>query len=396
MKKNEATDHAFGTVLTREWHRMTTRRLYFGVCVILPLFVLLFMSTIFNEGTIEHVPIAIVDLDHTATSRQVARNVSAVPTLQVTQMLDNEWEARRAVQAREIYGYVVLPLKFEEDATAGRGATVCYYYQLTFLSVGNELLAGLTEALTPVALSPVALQAVEAGGLTEQRAETFLLPVQGSDHPVYNPSLDYTIYLGHPFYYVLFQILILLTTMYAVGGELKFHTAGNWLLSARGNMLTALLAKLLPYTLIYTVVAVFANYVLFGVVGIPFNGSYLMMNLMTFLFIVATQSLAVLLLCLIPFLSITMSIGSMIGSLGATLSGVTFPVASMYAPVYHASFLFPVRHYTIITQTMLYFEGGYGYYWRSAVVLCVFPLIALLLLPLLKRAIIKHAYETVG
>lgn len=291
MNRKQATDSAFRDVLLREWERMTSRRLYFGVCVVLPLFVLFFMSTIFGTGTIERVPVAVVDLDHTATSRQVARNITAVPTVKVTQLSDNEYEARRAMQAKEIYGYVVLPPKFEEYATSGRGATVSYYYQLTFLSVGNELLAGLTEALTPVALSPVALQAVAAGGLTEERAETFLLPIQGSDHPVYNPSLDYTIYLGHPFFYVLFQILILLTTMYTVGGELKFHTADHWLLTARGNMVTALLAKLLPYTVIYTLIAILANFVLFRIVHIPFCGSYLMMNLVTFLFIVATQSL---------------------------------------------------------------------------------------------------------
>ncbi len=396
MNRRETTPSAFRDVLLREWERMTSRRLYFGVCVVLPLFVLFFMATIFHKGTIEQVPVAVVDLDHTATSRQVARNIAAVPTVKVTRVSDNEYEARRAMQAKEIYGYVVLPPKFEEDATSGRGATVSYYYQLTFLSVGNEILAGLTEALTPVALSPVALQAVAAGGLTEEQAETFLLPIQGSDHPVYNPSLDYTIYLGHPFFYVLFQILILLTTMYTVGGGLKFHTADHWLLTARGNMATALLAKLLPYTVIYTIIAVLANFVLFGIVHIPFYGSYLMMNAVTFLFIVATQSLGVFLFCLLPILSLTMSVGSMVGSLGATLSGVTFPVTSMYTPVYLASFLFPVRHYTLITQTMLYFQGGYGYYWRSTAVLCLFPLITLLLLPRLKGAIIRHAYENFG
>ena len=38
----------------------------------------------------------------------------------------------------------------------------------------------------------------------------------------------------------------------------------------------------------------------------------------------------------------------MVGSLGATLGGVTFPVPHMFAPVYYASYLFPVRHLSLI------------------------------------------------
>lgn len=47
---------------------MTSRRLYFGVCIILPLFTLFFMATIFGNGQMENIPIGIVDQDNTATS----------------------------------------------------------------------------------------------------------------------------------------------------------------------------------------------------------------------------------------------------------------------------------------------------------------------------------------
>ena len=70
----------FCSVLLREWQRMTSRRLYFGVCIVLPLFTLFFMATIFGNGQMENIPIGIVDQDNTATSRAIARNISAVPT----------------------------------------------------------------------------------------------------------------------------------------------------------------------------------------------------------------------------------------------------------------------------------------------------------------------------
>ncbi|WP_294609529.1 ABC transporter permease [uncultured Bacteroides sp.] len=379
-------------VLRREWQRMTSRRLYLGVCLVLPLFCLFFMATIFGNGQMENIPVGIVDQDNTATSRQIARNIAAVPTFSVTRHFTDEAAAREAVQRKEIYGYLSIPAGFEQRATTGMDATLSYYYHYALLSVGSELMAAFETALAPVALSPIAMEAVSLG-VSQEQITTFLLPVQSSIHPLYNPDLDYSVYLSQPFFYVLFQILILLMTVYAVGSELKFHTAQEWMTTARGNIVTAIVGKLLPYTFIFSVIGILANYVLYGVLHIPFQGSLLMMNLMTVLFIIATQALAVFIFSIFPRIAYIISIVSMVGSLGATLSGVTFPVTSMYPAVHMASYLFPVRHFTEIAQSMLYFDSGFGYYWQSTALLLVFPLLALLILPRLKHWISKHEGE---
>ena len=384
--------HPLYNVLCRELRRMTSRRLYFGVCLVLPLFCLFFMATIFGSGQMENIPIGIVDQDNTATSRQIVRNISAVPTFKVTRHFTDETAARQAMQRKEISGYLSIPTGFTQRATTGMNATLSYYYHYALLSVGSELMAAFETALAPVALSPIAMEAVSLG-VSQEQITTFLLPVQSSMHPLYNPDLDYSIYLSQPFFYVLFQILILLITVYIIGSELKFHTAQEWLTTARENILTAVVGKLLPYTFIFSVIGILANYILYGVLHIPFHGSLLMMNLMTILFIIATQTLAVFIFSIFPRIAYIISIVSMVGSLGATLSGVTFPVTSMYPPVHAASYLFPVRHFTEIAQSMLYFDSGFGYYWQSAAILWLFPLVALLILPRLKHWILKDKEE---
>ena len=384
----------FRSVLLREWRRMTSRRLYLGVCIILPLFTLFFMATIFGNGQMENIPIGIVDQDNTAFSRAIARNISAVPTFKVTRHFVNEEAARKAVQKKEIYGYLSIPPKFEQDAISGKNATLSYYYHYALLSVGGELMAAFETSLAPVSLSPIVMQAV-ALGVEQDRITTFLLPVQASNHPIYNPSLDYSVYLSQPFFFVLFQVLILLITVYAVGIEIKFRTADEWLFVAKGNMVTAVLGKLLPYTIIFILIGCLANYVMFGILHIPFQGSWLLMNMLTALFVVATQALGLFLFSLFPAISLIISIVSMVGSLGATLSGVTFPVTNMYPLVRDASYLFPVRHFTAMMQTMLYEGSGFIHLWPSVVILCIFPLLALVLLPHLKRAIESHKYEKI-
>ena len=393
-------------VLFRECHRITSRRLYFGVCILLPLFCLFFMATIFGNGQMENIPISIVDQDNTAASRTIARRIAATPTFRVTEHFTDEASARQALQRKEIYGYLSIPPQFEQKTVSGTGATLTYYYHYALLSVGSELMAAFETTLAPVALSPIVVQA-EALGVGQEQIQTFLLPVEANTHPLYNPDMDYSIYLSQPFFFVLFQILILLVTVYAIGREFKFGTTQEWMGAAtpagknpanlrNADMLTAVAGKLLPYTVMFSVIGILANYVLFGLMNIPFQGSLWLMNIVTVLFIMATQALAVLIFSIFPKIAYIISVVSMVGSLGATLSGVTFPVTAMYAPVHAASYLFPVRHFTEAAQAMIYFDAGFAYFWQSVAVLLVFLLLAILILPLLKWWILrmKESEET--
>ncbi len=394
MNVNLKKESPFHKVFFRELNRMVSRRIYFGASIVLPLFTLFFMSTIFGSGEMENLPIGVVDLDNTASSRAIVRTIEAVPILKVDKHFINEIEARRSVQKKDIYGYLVIPHNFEADAIQGNNAVLAYYYHYALLAVGGEIMGAFETTLKPLEVTPIMVEA-QALGVSEDAIETFLLPIQSADHPVYNPALNYSIYLSQSFFFVLFQILILLVTLYVVGSELKFKTSEQWLVEANSNIAIAVFAKVLPYTIIFCIEGIFANYIMFEILHLPFYGSWWMLTLSTILFIIATQSLAIFVYSIFPAIALIISIISMIGSLGATLSGITFPVDNMYPIVHDASYLFPIRHYTEIVQTMLYTEGSYQYYWISLVIFLVYPLLALTLLPRLKKAIISHKYDEI-
>lgn len=380
-------------LLLRELHRMTSRRIYIGAAVVLPLFLIGFMATIFGSGQMEHIPVGVVDADNTAASREVVRSVSAVPTFDVCRYYADDASARMAVQRKEIYGYLSIPTDFEADMVRGAGATLNYYYHYALLAVGGEVMSAFEQALLPVRMAPIVVEAV-ALGATEESIETFLLPMTSDDHALYNPSLNYSVYLALPIFYIMFQILVLLVTLYAVGTERKEGTGDAWLEAAEGNILCAVVGKLLPYTLLFIAEALLANVVFFRFVDIPFAGDMTLFALLSVLFVVATQSVAVLLYTLLPALSFVVSIVSMVGSLGATLSGLTFPLLAMSPIVQYAALLFPVRHFTVAMQQIVYFEGGFSSCYLSLAVLCLYLLIALLLLPRLKRTLIRRRYDT--
>ena len=373
---------------------MTSRRIYLGAAVVLPLFLLFFMATIFGDGQMRHLPIGIVDGDNTSTSRDVVRKISAVSTFDVVAHYADDAEARAAVSRREVYGYLSIPPRFEEAMIRGAEATLCYYYHYALLAVGGEVMSAFEQALLPVRMAPIVVEAVTLGA-TEEGIETFLLPMTSDDHALYNPSLNYSVYLTLPIFYIMFQILVLLVTLYAIGIEGKDGTGGAWLEAAEGNILRAVAGKLLPYTLVFILEAMLAGVVFFRWEHIPLAGNVGLFFLLTMFFIIATQSVAVILYVLFPVLSLVISVVSMVGSLGATLSGLTFPLSAMSPVVQYTAKLFPVRHFTEAMQCIVYFDGGFSDCWPQLAVLCVFPLVAVALLPRLQRIFSTHPYDTV-
>ena len=371
-------------VFRRELRRMTSRRIYFASCIVLPLFSLVFMATIFDHGQMENLPVGVVDADQTSLSRSIVRMVDATPELQVTKQYANETEARKAMQKKEIYGYLLIPSGIK---------SLCYYYHNAMLSVGGELHSTFETLLKQISVTPIVTEAVGLGE-SQTNITSFLIPVSEEEMVSYNPNRNYAIYLSQPFFFVFLQVLLLLVTTYALGSESKFGTSDEWLQMAKGNIGIAVIGKLLPYTFIFMVMGVLANVVFFNWMKMTLPCSLWVMNGITILFILATQALALLLYAIFPALSLIISVVSMVGSLGATLSGVTFPVNFMDTPVYWTSFLFPIRHFVEVVQSLLYLGGTFSNYWTNLVVLLLFILSPILLLPRLKRALLTHRYET--
>ena len=372
-------------VFRRELRRMNSRRIYWVACLVLPLFSLVFMATIFGNGQMKDLPIGVVDADNTSASRHIVRMVDATPELQVSQHYANETEARKAMQKKEIYGYLLIPSKI---------TSLCYYYHNAMLSVGGELHSTFETLLQEVSVTPIVTEAIGLGE-NESTLTSFLMPVSETENPIYNDTRNYAVYLSQPFFFVFLQILLLLVTTYALGSESKFGTSDEWLQSANGNMGIAVMGKLLPYTFIFITISILANVVFFKWMQIPLPCSLWTINGVSILFICATQALALFLYAIFPALSLIISVVSMVGSLGATLCGVTFPVAFMDTPVYATSFLFPIRHFVEVVQSLLYLNGTFADYWPNITILLIVCLLPILLLPRLKHALITHKYDSI-
>ena len=62
-----------------------------------------------------------VDLDHSSMSRSVTRSLKALQTISITEEAESYDKAMQMVREGSIYGFFVIPARFEKDAISGRG-----------------------------------------------------------------------------------------------------------------------------------------------------------------------------------------------------------------------------------------------------------------------------------
>ncbi len=337
------------------------------------------MATIFGSGGMNNLSIGVIDSDSTPTTRAIIRTLDSSPTLCITHAYTSTSDALEGLRRREIYGFIEFPEGVSEAMIMGTGTTIPYYYHYALMSVGGEIASALATTLTLVSIEPIAEVATSLG-VPKERIVTFLQPIGVDIHPIGNPTLNYHEWLTAPFFYIMFQIVVLLVTLYTIGSERTRGRGGEWLECAGGNMLCALVGKLLPYTLSFLAVGVVAVWALGESVGLV--GALWWHAVLTFLLITASQSLAIFVYSLVPILGISMSFASMLGSLGATLSGVTFPLRSMYPIFDHLALALPVRHFMILSEGESWNKG-----WVHIVVLIAFGLLPLLTLRRLQHFI---------
>ena len=383
----------FWKVAWREVGIIASRPLLWVATIGTPIFSVLFMTTIFGSGAIREIPIGIVDEDFTAVSRDIIRTIDSSPALDVTHHFTSPPEALAAVRKREIYGYVVLPHDLTHNMVQGTRASIPFYYHYAFMSIGAQVEATLRTLLTMATLEPIMITATGMG-VSDSQITAFLEPVSSDIHPLGNASLNYSTYLTEPFFFIMFQIIILITTVYALGSE-KAH-GKEWLEVANGNIITALAGKLLPYMLAFAASGLAALYIMYDIDNVAtlehYGSLWGLAGAMVGL-VMASISLALFLYSLVPSMPLVLSAVSMIGSLGATLSGVTFPTASMYPVFQYFALALPIRHFTLIVQNQLYTEGGYAAVWWHAAILGAFCLLPLLTASRLRKAIISGKYE---
>ncbi len=383
--------NAIFCVAMRQIRMMTRNHIYLFSIVIFPLLVSFFFADLMKDGLPTDMPVGIVDLDNSSTSRKMARSLDAFQEVKIIEGYHSVDAARKAMQRGEIYGYFLFPEKMNDDLLANRQPTVSFYYNSGYLIAGSLVYKDMRTIAT---LGSAAVGAAKLSmlGKTDREIKNTIQPIMVSSVMVHNPTMDYNVYLSTTLIPTCLGIFIFLVTAYSIGTELKFGKSKQWLQEANGNIYVAMLGKMLPQTLLFMIITSLYIIWLFGVLQFPHSCPIWLLLLNGLIFVVAAQGFGIFIFGIIPSLRMSMSICALWSVVSFSICGFTFPVEAMDAPLRMVSWLFPVRHYFMIYQMVSL--NGYPliYAWPHYIALLVFALLPFFVLPKIKNAMLHYVY----
>lgn len=381
----------FFSTVRREICRLASRPIYLVGMLVVPLAMTFFFLEMLREGLPLKVPAGVVDMDHSTMSRGIVRSLNSMELVDVVAQPTDYNQAMDALQRGEILGFFVIPEGFEKDAVGGRAPQLSYYFDLSIYVPGSLMFKGFKTMGVTTAGALVQTNLTDMGA-PNSLAGVVLQPFTVDSHPIHNPWLNYDYYLAPSFIFGTIQLMVFLMTVFSITQEIKTGSSSEWLATSRGRIGTALLGKLAPQFVIFGVLGIFINALLFRFNWFPMHGSELWMNIGMLLFIAASQSFAVIVCSVLPNPRLALSVCSLIGILSLSIAAFSFPVESMYGAIAIFAWILPVRWFYLI-YVDLALDGWALYYSRFYFIyLLIFPILAALLAPLMKRMLRRPVY----
>ena len=378
-------------IALREVKIMIHNPIYCFCTVGFPLLVMIFFTSLMDDGLPQNMPVGVVDLDNTSTSRSLIRRLDGFQSSKVVAHYPSVAAARRAVQEDQIYAFLYIPKGTTDDLLASRQPKISYYYNLASIMSGSLLMKDL-KTISTLGSAAVGQATMRAKGYTQQQIMAFLQPIAIDLHQVGNPWTNYNVYLSPVFVPGVMMLFIFLLTAYSLGMELKVDKGKKWLGMADNRIVYAIIGKFLPQTVIWLALIFAYEFYVFSILAFPHHGGVGMLVLLALLEVFAAQGFGIFAFGLMPSLRMSMSICSLWAVLSFSMAGSAFPVMGMDGALQSLSWLFPLRHYYMVYQICVFNGFPLLEAWFHFVAMIGFMLLPWFVISKIKNAMLTYVY----
>lgn len=344
-----------------------------------PLLTMLFIA-VFSTGVPRELPIGIVDLDHGAEARALQRQLDASPALDLAFRYPSLPEGVEDLRSGAILALLVIPSEFSADLRRALSPQVTLFYNGQFLLSGKFTASAVAGAVADFSVRrAVALRLAQGQQLPNAVVAT--APIQPQITPLYNPSMSYTRFLVTAIAPAMWQLLVVIATVLLLHWRLQAP-----LPAATGPRLRALWQALWPVSLLFWGQALLMLGLFRWLIDWTVAGNVLILAVALGLLVLAIQSMAALIVALIPDVTPALSICAAYLAPAFAFMGVSFPRGDMSSLANLWGSLMPSTHYIQLQIAVADQAAPWGALWPSFLALLAF----LLPLPLAIRLLSKR------
>jgi len=324
-------------VALRELDWLRHDRVALAVVFVIPLLAIAVLSVTFSNAVVRNLRVDVVDQDQTQASLLYVQAVNAAPGVSVTRRSSDLNGAMHAVRSGEAIAAVYVPRGLERDIAAGKRPQIVIFYNKQYFTPGNIASSALASAVS------AATADLPASGAGTSRYQPGPLVVER--YVLTNPALNYVQFLLRAILPMVLHVVIAIAGGYAAGSEFSRRNLDEWLATANGDPLTALVGKLAPYLGIFLMIMVVIAVVLHGAFEVSFRGDSLLLGVAATLLIWAYLCVGALFQLLARNLAFGLSLTGIVCSPAFGFVGVGFPLLAMSGFARSWGDMLPLRWY---------------------------------------------------
>lgn len=349
-------------IIRKEIQHILRDRGTFLMVLITPTLVLLLMTYALAVD-IQHVPIALLDYDQSAASREFVQQITAGKDLDLYATVDNLDEIEELLTRGKIKAALVIDPGFSEDLLSLKGLSLQIIIDGTEPETGSFAVDHIGWRAESFANNILASQ-FHALGIPVESLQPIDLRIRAWYNPSLIPRIDIvpgllSIVLGFP----AFSVALTLAQEHE-------HRTMEQLLATPIKRIELLLGKMIPYILAGLVNVIVIPLIAMAWFEIPFNGIVFVFFFLSIIFLFAELSMGMIIGVFMRSQSAALALAFLVVLFpGFFLTGIFFPIASLPEIARLESLFLPGTHYAIITRGVFLTGIGMDILWPYAIML---------------------------
>ena len=325
-------------IIIKEFYHILRDLRTLAVVFLMPVMMVLLYGHALNMD-IKHIPVGMIDHDHSTESRAVIRALRASEYFDITVFGQDIDRIEDLLRKGDIKAALVIPKGFGDDRTTSIVSRIQLLVDGSDPTFGNASVNYTNALLTGLTFStPGAAQFV---------------PIDFRDRFLYNPDLKGANFIIPGLVAVILMMVCALLTSIAISREKETGTM-EILLVSPVRPFEIVIGKVIPYVILSLLDAVFILIFAKIVFNIPLRGDLVLLLGLSIVFIYCALSIGLLISSIAPTQQVAM-MAALVATIlpSILLSGFFFPIFSMPAPIRAITSIVPAKYYMNIIRGIL-------------------------------------------
>jgi ABC-2 type transport system permease protein len=369
-------NHRLIALIKKEFNQIR-RDKRLAISLIVPPTVQLLLFGFALNATVEHLKMGVVDLSHTPESRDLVASMTESGAFVLTHTYFSADQLGDAIARGNLDAGMVVPYEFARDLQRGRQVSV--QILLNAMNANTAAIAqGYSEGVlqnwnqTMMRQSGVHARILQVSANQVAREGNVLL------HPAYlfNPGLVTSWFIVTGTFGVLLMLNGSLISSAAMIKEREAGTVEQLLMTPAGTG-EIVIAKIAPIFALLCLMILFAITLIRVAFDVPFRGSFLLVLLGAILCVLSGIGIGTFIATFTKSAQQAQLMSFFVNPPLASLSGALTPVEAMPHWLQPLTVLNPIRHFGIITRSVLLKGSGIEAVWPNLLALAMFTVVLL-------------------